>query len=137
MYRRFKLHYGQLFWIWAAWYGVQRFLLDSLRVGSGDAQVGSMTWNQVSGFALAAFAIGMLFWFDTRQPLATPENDAKLGAKARQHAQVDTSRRGLTRRPETSETLKLGTRLRFQVYAMHSSRYYFYFAFTGPRSGMA
>jgi phosphatidylglycerol---prolipoprotein diacylglyceryl transferase len=89
VYRRFKLHYGQLFWIWAAWYGVQRFLLDSLRVGSGDAQVGSMTWNQVSGFSLAAFAIGMLFWFDTRQPLATPENDAKLGAKARS-IQVDT-----------------------------------------------
>jgi len=80
IYRRFKLHYGQLFWIWAAWYGVQRFLLDSLRVGSGDAQVGSMTWNQVSGFVLAAFAIGILFWFDTRQPAVTPENDRKLGA---------------------------------------------------------
>ena len=84
VYRRFKLHYGQLFWIWAAWYGVQRFILDSLRVGSGDAQVGSMTWNQVSGFVLAAFAIGMLFWFDTRQPVVTPENDAKLGATAPQ-----------------------------------------------------
>jgi phosphatidylglycerol---prolipoprotein diacylglyceryl transferase len=80
IYRRFKLHYGQLFWIWAAWYGVQRFILDSLRVGSGDAQVGSLTWNQVIGFALAAFAIGMLFWFDTRQPVVSPEKDAKLGA---------------------------------------------------------
>ena len=80
IYRRFKLHYGQLFWIWAAWYGIQRFVLDSLRVGSGDAQVGSMTWNQVSGFALAAGAIGMLFWFDTRQSEVTPANDAKLGA---------------------------------------------------------
>jgi phosphatidylglycerol:prolipoprotein diacylglycerol transferase len=80
VYGRFKLHYGQLFWIWAAWYGIQRFVLDSLRVGSGDAQVGSMTWNQVSGFLLAAFAIGVLFWFDTRQPEVTPENDRKLGA---------------------------------------------------------
>jgi phosphatidylglycerol:prolipoprotein diacylglycerol transferase len=80
IYRRFKLHYGQLFWIWAAWYGVQRFLLDSLRVGSGDAQVGSMTWNQVSGFVLAAFAIGMLFWFDTRQPEVTADNDRQQGA---------------------------------------------------------
>jgi phosphatidylglycerol---prolipoprotein diacylglyceryl transferase len=82
IYRRFKLHYGQLFWIWAAWYGIQRFVLDSLRVGSGDAQVGSMTWNQVSGFALAAGAIGMLFWFDTRQSEVTPANDANLGARA-------------------------------------------------------
>jgi prolipoprotein diacylglyceryltransferase len=80
IYRRFKLHYGQLFWIWAAWYGVQRFLLDSLRVGSGDAQVGSMTWNQVSGFLLAAFAIGILFWFDTRQLEVSVDNDRKLGA---------------------------------------------------------
>jgi hypothetical protein len=39
-----------------------------------------MTWNQVSGFLLAAFAIGMLFWFDTRQPAVTPDNDRKQGA---------------------------------------------------------
>jgi hypothetical protein len=55
-------------------------VLDSLRVGSGDAEVGSMTWNQVSGFLLAAAAIGMLFWFDSRHPAVTPENDAKFGA---------------------------------------------------------
>jgi len=81
-YRKVKLRYGQLFWIWAAWYGVQRFVLDSLRVGSGDAMVGSLTWNQVSGFALAASAIGMLFWFDRRQRVISPEEDRRLGAKS-------------------------------------------------------
>ena len=78
VHRRWKLHYGQLFWIWAAWYGIQRFALDSLRVGSGDAMVGSMTWNQVSGFLLGAGAIAILFWFDRRQKLVTTEEDARL-----------------------------------------------------------
>lgn len=79
-YRRFRLHYGQLFWMWAAWYGIQRFVLDSLRVGSGDAQVGTLTWNQVSGFALAVGALYFFFRFERTQPQATPENDRKLGA---------------------------------------------------------
>ena len=82
IYRRMRLRYGQLFWIWAAWYGAQRFLLDSLRVGSGDAMVGTMTWNQVSGFLIAAGAIVMLFLFDRRQRLVTPEEDQRLGARA-------------------------------------------------------
>lgn len=79
-YRHLNLRYGQLFWIWAAWYGIQRFLLDSLRVGSGDAMVGSLTWNQVSGFVLAASAIGILFWFDRSQAVVSPEEDQRLGA---------------------------------------------------------
>lgn len=80
IYRRFRLSYGQLFWIWAAWYGAQRFVLDSLRLGNGDAQVGSLTWNQLSGFTVAAGAILMLFLFDRRQRQASVENDRILGA---------------------------------------------------------
>ena len=79
-YKHFKLRYGQLFWIWAAWYGIQRFALDSLRVGSGDAMVGNLTWNQVSGFLLAAGSLYFLFRFDRTHTLATPDNDLKLGA---------------------------------------------------------
>jgi prolipoprotein diacylglyceryltransferase len=78
LYRRWNLRYGQLFWIWAAWYGIQRFVLDSLRVGSGDAQVGSLTWNQLSGFLLGAAAIGILFWFDKRQKPVSAEEDQRL-----------------------------------------------------------
>jgi prolipoprotein diacylglyceryltransferase len=80
VYRRFKLQYGQLFWIWAAWYGVQRFALDSLRVGSGDAMVGNLTWNQVSGFVLAAGSLYFLFRFDRTHTRVNAENDRKLGA---------------------------------------------------------
>ncbi|HUO46118.1 MAG TPA: prolipoprotein diacylglyceryl transferase family protein [Acidimicrobiia bacterium] len=79
-FRRFKLHYGQLFWLWAIWYGVQRFVLDSLRVGSGDAQVGTLTWNQVSGFALAAGGLYFFFRFERKQPVVNSENDLKHGA---------------------------------------------------------
>jgi phosphatidylglycerol:prolipoprotein diacylglycerol transferase len=82
IYRGIRLRYGQLFWIWAAWYGAQRFLLDSLRVGSGDAMVGTMTWNQVSGFLIAAGAIVMLFLFDRRQKVVSAEEDQRLGARS-------------------------------------------------------
>lgn len=78
VYRNWKLSYGQLFWIWATWYGIQRFVLDALRVGSGDAMVGSMTWNQLSGFLLGAASIAILFWFDKRQKSVTPSEDQRL-----------------------------------------------------------
>jgi phosphatidylglycerol---prolipoprotein diacylglyceryl transferase len=75
VYRRFRLHYGQLFFLWAAWYGFQRFLLDSLRYGEGDATVGPFTWNQVSGLAAAAAAVVMLLWMARSQPVVSAEND--------------------------------------------------------------
>jgi phosphatidylglycerol:prolipoprotein diacylglycerol transferase len=80
VYRRWKLRYGQLFWIWAAWYGIQRFALDSLRYGSGDATIGSLTWNQVTGFVAGLASIGMLFWLDRTQPEVSPDQDARRGA---------------------------------------------------------
>lgn len=82
IYRRFKLHYGQLFFIWVFWYGLQRFILDALRFGeeSGDATVGSFTWNQVSGLAVAITGL-ILFWLmRSRQPIVSPEEDEKRGA---------------------------------------------------------
>ena len=77
VYRRFRLHYGQLFSIWVAWYGLQRFLLDGLRFGMGDAVVGPFTWNQLSGLAAGIGGIVMLVWFSRSQSEATPENDAR------------------------------------------------------------
>lgn len=77
VYRRFRLHYGQLFSIWVAWYGLQRFLLDGLRFGMGDAVVGPFTWNQLSGLAAGIGGIVMLVWFSRSQPEANPENDAR------------------------------------------------------------
>lgn len=79
-YRRLRLHYGQLFFLWVAWYGFQRFLLDFLRFGMGDAELGPLTWNQVSGLA-AGIAGLILFWYmGRRQPEVDPAADAQRGA---------------------------------------------------------
>jgi prolipoprotein diacylglyceryltransferase len=59
--RRFRLAPGGLFFLWMAWYGLQRFLLDSLRFGAGDATLGPFTWNQVSGLT-AGVAGALLMW---------------------------------------------------------------------------
>lgn len=81
VYRRFKLHYGQLFFLWVAWYGFQRFLLDSLRFGMGDAEIGPFTWNQVSGLAAGIGGL-VLFWLMSRwNPEVSDDEDVARGAE--------------------------------------------------------
>lgn len=58
--RRFDWPPGRLFFLWVAWYGFQRFLLDSLRFGLGDATVGAFTWNQVSGLVAGVAGLVMM-----------------------------------------------------------------------------
>lgn len=60
--RRFELSPGRLFYLWVAWYGLQRFSLDSLRFGLGDATIGPFTWNQVSGLAAGVGGLFLLWW---------------------------------------------------------------------------
>lgn len=64
--RRFRLQPGQLFFVWVAWYGLQRFALDALRFGMGDATVGPLTWNQVSGLTAAVAALVAVAWLGRR-----------------------------------------------------------------------
>ncbi len=78
LYRRVRLHYGQLFFAWVTWYGIQRFLLDSLRYGSGDATVGPLTWNQLSGLLAGLGGLAALWWLGREQPEVTPEADRRL-----------------------------------------------------------
>ncbi len=73
--RRFRLHYGQLFSFWIIWYGLQRFILDFLRFGTGDATIGAFTWNQVSGLAAALLGVALFIRFGRREPVVSPEND--------------------------------------------------------------
>ena len=56
---RVPMRTGQLFALWMAWYGLQRFLLDFLRVG--DAAIGPISWNQLSGLVAGLGGIA-LFW---------------------------------------------------------------------------
>jgi phosphatidylglycerol:prolipoprotein diacylglycerol transferase len=79
-YRNFRLHYGQLFSLWIIWYGLQRFVLDSLRLGMGDAEIGALTWNQLSGLAAGLGAIGVFIYLERSQPRVSPERDKTRGA---------------------------------------------------------
>lgn len=76
--RRFRLRYGQLFTVWVMWYGLQRFLLDFLRYGMGDATVGSFTWNQLSGLAASLLGVGLFVWFGRRESVVSAETDREL-----------------------------------------------------------
>lgn len=78
LYDRIELRYGQLFFAWMTWYGFQRFLLDSLRFGSGDAEIGILTWNQLSGLLAGLAGLVALWWLGRSQPIATPEADRAL-----------------------------------------------------------
>lgn len=60
--RRLELAPGRLFFFWVAWYGLQRFVLDSLRFGLGDATLGPFTWNQVSGLAAGVGGLILMWW---------------------------------------------------------------------------
>lgn len=65
--RRFQLPPGRLFFGWVAWYGLQRFALDALRFGSGDATVGPFTWNQVSGLVAGVAGAVLAWWVGRRR----------------------------------------------------------------------
>ncbi len=78
VYRRVRLHYGQLFFLWVAWYGIQRFILDGLRFGNGDAIIGAFTWNQISGLAAGVAGLAVLWWMRRSQPAVSEEEDEKL-----------------------------------------------------------
>lgn len=79
-YRKLPLHYGQMIFIWTAWYGVQRFFLDGLRFGMGDAVIGDFTWNQLSGLAAGLAGLALVWMTGRRQPRVTIDADRDLGA---------------------------------------------------------
>lgn len=79
---RVRLRYGQLFAIWAVWYGLQRFLIDFTRLAleeGGDRTLGPLTWSQWSALAAGIGGLALLAWVSKRNLPATPENDIALG----------------------------------------------------------
>ena len=77
---RFRLHYGQLFFLWVAWYGLQRFVLDFLRFGMGDAEIGSFTWNQISGLVAGIGGLVAVWVMGRKQPIVSVDEDTLRGA---------------------------------------------------------
>lgn len=77
--------YGQLFGLWALWYGAQRFLIDFARLGAArdglvaDSVIGPLTASQWGAVALAV--IGFAILADSRrQPVISPAADLERGA---------------------------------------------------------
>jgi len=72
--RSVRLRYGQLFALWIVLYGLQRFVLDFLRFGNGDATIGSYTWNQLSGLGAALLGVVLFLAYRTNS-VVSPEED--------------------------------------------------------------
>lgn len=92
--------YGQMFSVWVAWYGLQRFLIDFTRqvpadqgldaANSADAVLGPFTWSQWSGVLMVVVGIGMFRYFGMRNKVVSDEEDHRLAAAAgRQPASVE------------------------------------------------
>ena len=80
---RLSLRYGQLFAVWVAWYGFQRFLIDFTRLAleiDGDRTLGALTWSQWSGLVAGIAGLAALLWLGRRNPVVTTENDRAHGA---------------------------------------------------------
>jgi len=82
IYNKLPVRYGQMFFIWVAWYGFQRFLLDALRIDNGDAVIGAFTWNQISGCTAGVVGLVLVWWMGRTQELVTPEQDRILAGTA-------------------------------------------------------
>ena len=80
--------YGQLFSVWALWYGIQRFLIDFTRLGAAeegsrqviaDAVIGPFTGSQWGALIVALLGFAYVWW-NRRNPIVSAENDVALGA---------------------------------------------------------
>jgi phosphatidylglycerol:prolipoprotein diacylglycerol transferase len=83
-----KLRYGQMFFGWIVWYGLQRFLIDFTRLAldqGGDATLGPLTWSQWSAVVAAAIAAVVVVWLARRGDVVSPEADAARGADTGEH----------------------------------------------------
>ena len=79
---RLALRYGQLFAVWLAWYGFQRFLIDFTRLAleiDGDRTLGVLTWSQWSGLAAGIAGLAGLVWLGRRNPVVSAEGDRTYG----------------------------------------------------------
>lgn len=84
--RRWRsIRYGVLMLIWAAWYGMQRFLIDFVRntdLPGADSTAGPFTWNQWTGLTAGVLAALVVVWLvaSKRTPVVSAEGDVARGA---------------------------------------------------------
>jgi prolipoprotein diacylglyceryltransferase len=80
------IRYGTLIFVWGAWYGLQRFVLDFLRnsdLPGADATAGPFTWNQWTGLAAGLTGLALVLWVVLRHrtPVVSVAGDAARGAR--------------------------------------------------------
>jgi phosphatidylglycerol:prolipoprotein diacylglycerol transferase len=78
-----RLRYGQMFFTWVAWYGIQRFLIDFTRLSldvNGDATLGPFTWSQWSGLLAGIAGLFVIWLLGRRGTVMSEDNDVELGA---------------------------------------------------------
>ncbi len=85
-----RRHYGQLFGLWALWYGLQRFFIDFTRLGAAqegnrqviaDSVMGPFTGSQWGALIVAALGLALVGWSARRMPVVSKETDVELGAE--------------------------------------------------------
>jgi prolipoprotein diacylglyceryltransferase len=79
------IRYSALIFIWAAWYGFQRFALDFLRntdLPGADATAGPFTWNQWTGLVAGALALVAVAWIALRKPTPVVSSDEDVARGA-------------------------------------------------------
>jgi len=79
------IRYGVLIFMWSAWYGMQRFVIDFVRntdLPGADATLGPFTWNQWTGLLVSVASIVILGWIVLmrKTPVVSSQQDAALGA---------------------------------------------------------
>ena len=81
-----KRRYGQLFVLWMALYGFQRFVIDFTRLDAAkegilaDSVMGPFTGSQWGALGLGLAGLALFLWFGKTSKIVTPENDEEFGA---------------------------------------------------------
>ncbi len=89
-------HYGQLFSVWAIWYGLQRFLIDFTRLDAArngtvaDSVMGPFTGSQWGALGVALLGIGFFIWLRGHSDVVTTERDIAYGAEPPSIAKAET-----------------------------------------------
>lgn len=79
-------HYGQMFAVWASWYGFQRFLIDFTRLEAAregtvaDSVMGPFTGSQWGALAIGIIGV-LLYVYWSRNPVVSVEQDMAYGAR--------------------------------------------------------
>ncbi len=106
--------YGQLFALWAMWYGLQRFLIDFTRLGAArdgtvaDSVMGPFTGSQWGALAVAVIGL-ILFLRWRRNPVVSSEQDAAYGADNGLAATADVAERTPPGEPEDEALVPAAT----------------------------